>query len=87
MVHDAGIIHDILLPGIAADIVKNHKLVSEQIIIKHDRAAYKQKPQKHDIISSFCFFQAFPKKHPSGRSFFSHFFISLFSVLIFNIRI
>ena len=78
MVYDAGIIHDILLPGIAADVVKDHKLVSEQIIKEYDHAAYKQKPQKYNIISGFCLFPVFAEKRPSRRRDFFHFFISLF---------
>ena len=51
MVHNTGVIHDILLPGIASDVVKDHQLISEQIIAEHKAAAYAQyKKQKAQCL-------------------------------------
>ena len=46
MIYNAGIIHDILLPGITSDIVKDHQIISIEIIPEHKAAACTQQQKQ-----------------------------------------
>ena len=54
VIDNGSVIHNILLPGVASDIVKNHQLISQKIVLEHNQTAEcHQQKQKRRIFQIF----------------------------------